>query len=222
MNVPKRWRKWTCGKKFNFLARVWEQCCNKWYMSDYRDVTPQQHPQFETAKEVFRYIINYLRHPVEKIKALPDWSWTVLLITLIVISMASGVLTGLVPPNFFRIMGGIVISPIVGVVTTFIGALFIYYYFQVYEKRTCSLRKIFTLILFANIPFFVFQIASELVPPITLVGFAFTALLLAVGLTDNFQMEKRRSIRLVTILFAIVFILWLWNRIDISRLERLG
>lgn len=191
-------------------------------MSDYRDVTPKQNPSFEMTKEVIRYIINYLRHPVEKIKTLPDWNWPLLMITLISVSIVSGVLTGLVPPNFFRIMGGIIISPIVGVVTTFIGSLFIYYYFQVFEKRTCSLRRIFTLILFANIPFFIFQVGSEILPPITLVGFAFTALLMAVGLTENFQMEKRRALRLVTILFAIVFIIWLWNRIDISRLERLG
>lgn len=191
-------------------------------MNDYRDVTPNNSPHLETTREVFNYIANYLRHPVEKIKHLPDWSWTVLLITVIVVSMVSGVITGLVPPNFFRVMGGIIISPLVGITTTFIGSLFIYYYFQVYEKRTCSLRKIFTLVLFANIPFFIFQVGSELIPPITLVGFAFTALLMAVGLTENFQMDKRRSIRLVTILFGIVFILWLWNRIDISRLERLG
>lgn len=191
-------------------------------MNDYRDVTPKNSPHLDTTREVFNYIVHYLRHPVEKIKHLPDWNWAVLLITLIVMSMASGVLTGLVPPNFFRVMGGIIISPLVGITTTFIGSLFIYYYFQVYEKRTCSLRKIFTLVLFANIPFFIFQVGSELIPPITLVGFAFTALLMAVGLTENFQMDKRRSTRLVTILFGIVFLLWLWNRIDISRLERLG
>ena len=191
-------------------------------MSDYRDVTPQNQQPSDIVRIVFNYIFNYLRNPVERIKTLPDWNWSTLLITLIVVSIISGVLTGLVPPNFFRLMGGIIISPIVGVTTTGLGALFIYYYFQVYEKRTCSFRKLFTLLLFANIPFFIFQVGSELIPPITLVGFAFTALLLAVGLTENFQMEKRRSIRLVTILLAIVFILWLWNRIDISRLERLG
>lgn len=191
-------------------------------MNDYRDVTPQNQQLFDMAKDVLLYIGNYLRHPIEKIKTLPDWNWPVLLITLVSLSMASGILTGLVPPNFFRLMGGIVISPIVGVVTTTLGALFIYYYFQVYEKRTCSLRKIFTLILFANIPFFIFQVGSELLPPITLVGFAFTAMLMAVGLTENFQMDKRRALRLVTILFAIVFIIWLWNRIDISRLDRAG
>ncbi|MGZ3774843.1 MAG: Yip1 family protein [Pseudobdellovibrionaceae bacterium] len=191
-------------------------------MNDYRDVTPKSPSSKETAKEILNYLLTYLRHPIEKIKTLPNWNWTILLLTTVVISMGSGVLSGLIPPNFFRIMGGLIISPVVGVVTTSIGSLFVYYYFQVFEKRTCSLRKIFTLILFANVPFFIFQILSELLPPITLAGFAFTALLLAVGLTENFQMEKRRALRLVTILFAIVFIIWLWNRINISHLDRLA
>lgn len=185
-------------------------------MSDYRDVTPN--PSSGTAKEIIKYIVNYLRHPLEKIRQLPDWNWTNLIIVQVLVSMVSGVLTGLVPPNFYRVMSGIIISPMIGIVTGFIGALFIYYYFQVFEHRTCSLRKIFTLILFANIPFFIFQVGSEVIPPISLVGFAFTALLMAVGLTENFQMEKRRSLRLVTVLFAIVFILWLWNRIDVARM----
>lgn len=187
-----------------------------------RDVTPQDQQPFEKIKKIAFYIFDYLRHPLEKIKSLPDWNWPTLLITLVSATIISGVLTGLVPPNFFRIMGGIIISPIVGVVATTLGALFIYYYFQVYEKRTCSFRKIFTLLVFANIPFFIFQVGSELIPPITLVGFAFTAILMAVGLTENFQMDKKHSLRLVSILLAIVFILWLWNRIDISRLDKLG
>lgn len=192
-------------------------------MSDYRDVTPKASSEFSQAiRKVFNYIADYLRHPIQKISHLPDWSWTTLLVTLIAISMASGILTGLVPPNFFRVIAGVIVSPFVGVVTTFIGALFFYYYFQVFEKRTCSLRQIFTLILFANIPFFIFQIGAELIPPITLVGFAFTALLLIVGLTDNFQMEKRRAIRLVAILFAVVFVIWLVNRIELARMDRLG
>ena len=186
-------------------------------MSDYRDVTPKPESAV-TAKEVFKFILNYLRHPIEKIRQLPDWNWTVLIVIQVLVSMASGVLAGLIPPNFYKIMGGLIVSPMVGVVTGFIGALFIYYYFQVFEHRTCSLRKIFTLIMLANIPFFVFQVGSEMIPPITLVGFAFTALLMAVGLTDNFQVDKKRALRLVVVLFSVVFILWLWNRIDIARM----
>ncbi|WP_413581204.1 Yip1 family protein [Bdellovibrio sp. HCB288] len=187
-------------------------------MSDYRDVTPNQSPHLQTAKEVFNYIIDYLRHPIQKIKNLPDWKWSSLLITLAVVSIISGVISGLIPPNIYRIGAGIIFAPFVALVMTWLGAVFIYYYFQVFEKRTCSLRLIFTLILFANIPFFIFQAGSELIPPLTLVGFAFTTLLMAVGLTENFQMEKRRSLRLVTILFAIVFFLWLYNRIEVARM----
>jgi len=188
-------------------------------MNDYRDVTPkpESSQSSQQVQEVLKYIFEYLKHPVQKIKSVPDWNWSTLIITLISISMISGVISGALPPSFFKIMGGLIISPLVAGVTAFLGSLFIYYYFQVFEQRTCSLKKIFTLILFANIPFFIFQVGSEIVPPITLVGFAFTSLLMAVGLTENFQMEKRQALRLVLILFAVVFVLWLWNRIEAGR-----
>ncbi len=189
-------------------------------MTDYRDVTPKPESEsFRNVKNVLRYLVNYLRHPLQNIANLPDWSWLVLILTLVGTSIISGVLTGFVPPNIYRVAAGFIISPIVALATTSVGALFIYYYFQVFEKRTCSLRKIFTLLIFANIPFFIFQIGSEIVPPISLVGFAFTAMLMAVGLTENFQMEKRRALRLTGILFAVVFLIWLVNRIDIARMD---
>lgn len=189
-------------------------------MTDYRDVTPKPDSEsFLKTKEVLNYIVHYLRHPIQNIARLPNWNWAILILTLAFMSVISGVLTGLVPPNIYRIMSGLIVSPIVGLATTSVGALFIYYYFQVFEKRTVSLRQIFTLLVFANIPFFIFQIGSELIPPITLVGFAFTAMLMAVGLTENFQMQKRRALRLMGVLFAVVFLIWLANRIDIARMD---
>ncbi len=184
-------------------------------MSDYRDVSPnQQDDSAKKIKTVFNYIIKYLRNPLTEIKTIPDWNWPTLLVTIITVSMVSGLLMGIIPPNFFRIISGLIISPIVAVVTAFVSSLFIYYYFQVFEKRTCSLKKIFTLVLFANIPFFIFQALSEMIPPISLVGFAFTSLITAVGLTENFNLEKRRSLRLVSILYAAVILIWIWNRVD--------
>lgn len=187
-------------------------------MNDYRDVTPGKSSAAEHLQSMLRYVFHYLRNPIEGIKSLPEWSWGSLVICMVGLSMASGVISGFIPPSFFRIVGGLVLSPVVGVASGMVGSLLIYYYFQVFEKRTCSLRKIFTLILFANIPFFVFQTISEIIPPITLLGFAFAAMLLAVGLTENFKMEKRRAVRLAAILFCVIFVLWLWNRIDLSRM----
>jgi hypothetical protein len=188
-------------------------------MSDYRDVTPGKASANDHLQAMLRAIIHYLRNPIEGIKSLPDWSWQSLVICMVALSMISGLISGFIPPSFFRIIGGLVLSPLVGLASGMVGSLLIYYYFQVFEKRTCSLRRIFTLILFANIPFFVFQTISELIPPITLLGFAFSAMLIAVGLTENFQMEKRRAIRLAGVLFGVIFLLWIWNRIDISRMS---
>lgn len=183
-------------------------------MSDYRDVTPPTDSSSITFKVVAQAVFKYLRNPLMEIKTLPDWNWPVLLVTLIGIAMGSGLLMGLIPPSFFRIISGLIVSPIVAVVTAFVSSLFIYYYFQVFEKRTCSLRKIFTLVIFANIPFFIFQSVAELVPPISLVGFAFTSLITAVGLTENFHLDKRRSLRLVTLLYGVVLLIWIWNKFD--------
>jgi hypothetical protein len=191
-------------------------------MNDYRDVTPKN-PQgsSQSIKDISSYILDYLKHPINKIKNLPDWPWSTLILAMVGFTMITGLLSGLVPPSFFRALGGLLVSPIVSLIMSVLGSLFVYYYFQVFEKRTVSFRKIFTLIFFANIPFFLFQIGSEYLPPISLVGFAFTAMLLAVGLNENFSMEKRRAIRLAIILFAVVFLIWLWNRIDVAHMDKL-
>ncbi|HWU44911.1 MAG TPA: hypothetical protein VN132_15770, partial [Bdellovibrio sp.] len=61
-------------------------------MNDYRDVTPkpESSQSSQQVQEVLKYIFEYLKHPVQKIKSVPDWNWSTLIITLISISMISG------------------------------------------------------------------------------------------------------------------------------------
>ncbi|MFZ4404500.1 MAG: Yip1 family protein [Pseudobdellovibrionaceae bacterium] len=191
-----------------------------------RDVTPPNAGNKNDSSkfrdpivELYHFVVNFLKHPIKNIAHLPmDWSWTRILGLLMAVSMLSGVLSGLIPPNFYRILGGLLVAPFMAFFLTSLMAVFIYYYFQIFEKRTLDFKQIYILILFADIPFFLFQVASEILPPITLVGFAFTALLLAVGLTENFQLEKQKSLRLIGGLFLVVFLIWLWNLIEVRRL----
>lgn len=99
-------------------------------------------------------------------------------------------------------------------------ATFLYYYFQVFERRTCSLRKLYTMVMLAAIPFYIFQTISDLIWIITPVGFAFMAFITVVGLVENFGMQKKRAIRLVATILVLTMLVWTWNRIDVSRLER--
>lgn len=184
-------------------------------MADMRDVTPQM-----PLRQTIHTILRFLRHPIREISNLPDWHWPWAILVCVGVSMISGVISGFIPPNPYRIAAGVILSPIVGLVLNTVMATFLYYYFQVFERRTVSLHKLFILVMFAGIPFYIFQTISDLIWIITPVGFAFTGLIMVVGLVENFAMEKRRAIRLVAIILGLTMIVWAWNRIDISRLER--
>jgi len=174
-----------------------------------RDVTDSGN----SVRGIFKYIVNFLKHPIRGIAHLPEWPWRTLIWVQILLSMASGVLASLTRPNIFGLLFGILVMPFMSMLMVSLLTAFLYYYFQVFEKKTVPAVKVFTLSVFTSIPFFIFQIASTLVPPITLIGFAFCAMLLAVGLSENFQIEKRKAIRLSIVLFAVVLLVWIGNQL---------
>lgn len=181
-----------------------------------KDVTPPSPNDveqfFKDLRNHFIVIFKYLKNPIVEIANLPDWKWPYLLILLYGISMVSGICAGLIPPNPLRILSGIFLFPIAALMMNSLTSLFIYYFFQVFKGTTQSFRKIFTLVFFANIPFYLFEIGSELIPPITLIGFAFTAFILIVGLVSHFSLEKKIAIKMVGGIYALILILWMLNR----------
>lgn len=182
-----------------------------------RDVSE---PSGSGIKSTAKYILHFLQHPIQEIAHLPNWSWKTLFWVQIVCATISGFIAGLTKPGFFSILAGIIVTPFIATMMVSVLTAFLYYYFQVFEKRTVPALRIFTLSVFASIPFFILQIGSSLLPPITLIGFAFSSMLIAVGLTENFQMDKRRAIRLSIALFAVVLVVWAANKISTYRLDR--
>lgn len=181
-----------------------------------RDVTDNKNG----ARNIANYILQFVKNPVREISQLPEWSWRTAIWVQIILSMISGVLAGLIKPNFFGVLFGIIMLPVISTVMVSLLTAFLYYYFQVFEQRTTPALRLFVLSVLSSIPFFIFQIASPWIPPITLVGFAFSSMLLAVGLGDNFQVEKKKAIRLAIVLFSIVLIVWIGNQINSYRMER--
>jgi hypothetical protein len=181
-----------------------------------RDVTGTT-PKRESTP---RYIFNFLKHPVVGIARLPDWSWARLFWTQFCCAAIAGLLAGVTKVNIFGVIGGLILTPMISTMMVCLLTALLYYYFQVFEKRTAPPLKLFTLGVFSSLPFFIFQILSGLVPPVTLIGFAFSSVLLSVGLTENFMIEKRRAMRLAAVLFGIVVLLWVGNKISLYRMDR--
>ena len=132
----------------------------------------------------------FLKQPVKEIRSAPDWSWQQILTV------------------------HVFIMPFLTAIMITISTLFFYYIFQIFGDRIIHFRKLLTVVLLANIPFFIFQIMSGLFPPITLFGLGFSALLLIVGLIDNFQLPRKFVIKLIAGIYVLFFIIYASSRIN--------
>lgn len=178
-----------------------------------RDITNSVPPE-NNLMEILKTIRHFLKNPLVGMTHLPDWSWKKIILLQLFLSMGSGVLAGLIPPNGYHILFGIFFFPVISLTSVTVFSFFFYYFFQVFEKRTVELRPLFTMIMFANIPFFIFQSMVQLLPPVALIGFAFSSLLLIVGLTENFGLSKKKSSRLVAMVSMLILILWIFNKLS--------
>lgn len=170
-------------------------------------------------QEFIRVFIRYIKNPVREIQHLPDWSWRDLIIFQIAFTAATGAASGLLRAQVLTVFYGALIVPIMTGLTIAVGSLFFYFYFQVFLGQTLSFRRITAIVFFANIPFFIFQMVSHWFPPISLVGLAFAGLILIVGFTENFKLDRKKVSRMVFGIYAIFLLLWVWSRFDAQEFE---
>jgi Yip1 domain len=178
-----------------------------------KEVNPDHQAKGIDYKAIIHFLINYVKHPVKYITEIPEWNLASLFFIQISISVISGVLAGLLKMNFYRIANGMILMPIVSTISSLLLTTLLYYYFQFFEEKTESFKKLFSLVIIASIPFYLFQIISEYFSPIALVGFAFTSALLVVGLNETFRLEKKRCYQLVGVLFTLVLLTWIANKV---------
>lgn len=186
-------------------------------MSDVQDANSSFTDQL---RQIFLYLKNFLKNPLQEISYLPNWPWIVVLYVQVGLSMISGAIAGLITFNNWKVLQGVFLFPIVSTIIGLVLSSFFYYYFQVFEKKTVSYLKLTTLVFISYAPFYIFYIPSDYFAVSSLFGMAFTGMLLVVGLHSNFGLEKRRAIRMVGILFLLVFILWGYEKIRNMRMDR--
>lgn len=177
-----------------------------------RDVTPPNENEIN-FKEVMQFLIEFVKHPVEKVKSLPDWNWQTLFVLHLILAVVSGMLAGILKFNFYRIAAGLFLMPVVSTVAALLMTMFLYYYLQFFENKNESFRRLFTMVVLCSVPFYLFQVLSEYVSFISVIGFAMTSLLGIVGLTENFRVPRRKAQIAVGVLFGMVFITWLTNNL---------
>lgn len=163
----------------------------------------------------FKYLWALIKNPVKEIQNLPEMSWKNLLIFQFCLSSLSVVISNLLAPFAISILH-ILLSVFMAMTATALASLFFYYFFLIIYNQQFHFIKIFTLVLFAHIPFAVFHLGAYFFPPSDLIGIAISGLLMIVGLVENFRVPRRLATRLMIGLYLIFVVYWVINLIYIS------
>jgi hypothetical protein len=155
------------------------------------------------------FVINFLKNPIQGMKAAPNLDWGQVLLLQGGLSLLSGVLAGLVTGNFLFVVWGFFIFPPLALIVSFLVSLSLHYLILFFFQKEFEIRQTFVLLVLANIPFLVLRILSRLFNTVDLVGFIIVGFLLVVGIVENYHLEKRKVIKLVFYFVLFVCVSWL-------------
>lgn len=147
--------------------------------------------------------------PIRAMRGLPPWKWSTLISLQVGIAIISGVLLGLISLSFINFLLGLIVLPISTLIASLIITFFLNYFFAFFSKTYLDIRRLFGVVVVAQIPFLILHILSVHVPPIDLIGFGITCLLLIVGLTEHFQLNRKSVTRLAISIYVLFSAIWI-------------
>lgn len=168
-------------------------------------------PQLEKLGHLIRYLAAFARNPIESIKNVPDWDWQALVVFYIVMAAVCGALRGLLSGHITQFFSGLIVTPVMSVISATLVTGMVYYTLVFFFDREPHPRRIFTLILLAAVPAMALSIISHWVPFITLVGLFLSGLLLVVGVSENFNVDRKRFGKIVAAVYLAYFLFWIYS-----------
>ena len=167
--------------------------------------------------QILHYLLEFAKNPLQRIRQIPEWSYVEIGLLTLILTIPSGVLSGLVSRRFSAVVTGLILSPIVFAIVALIATLLFRQTIQFVFQKTLPFRPLLALFVLSNIPLLLIRIAIPLLPPIEVLGYVFTAILLTVGLVENHHLPRQKTLKLVGAVFAIFFLAWIVNTVKVSR-----
>lgn len=171
--------------------------------------------------ELKNFLIPFIRHPMDKIQNIPYWDWSRIILLQVLITTTIGAVKGFATQSkiFSSVLGGFFSFPLLTLITMMISTLFVYYSFQIICSQTLSFRKLYLIVLLANIPFFLIQVIAVFLQPLILVGLAFSTVLIIMGITANFKIDKKIVIKIIGTLYLIYALIWTAGKLNSMRFD---
>lgn len=171
-------------------------------------LVPAATTHIDRFRELLRFLKGYVRDPIGTLRRPLPYGWLPLLSLQLGVAVISGVVSGLLGFNFIDFLLGLLIFPIISVLSSLLLAFFLFYYFSIFQETFLEVRRLYSIVVLASIPYFVLHIIAGFLPPIDLIGFGFTVLALIVGLSEQFGLDKKRVMQLLGGLYLIFLFAW--------------
>jgi hypothetical protein len=179
--------------------------------------SPQSHWNWTDIKgrtrEIIKFLPHFLKNPVEGIKRVPSWDWPTVILLEILFSAATGLLTGIVARHFLSVLAGLVLAPIMGLILSFIISGIVYYACLFIMRTEVEFRRVFVIVVLAKIPSQILGILTPLIKFITFGSIIVTALLLIVGISENFMLERKRVSQIIGTVAGFALLYWLYTMV---------
>lgn len=180
------------------------------------DNESNQHSNSSLA-DIFKYFKKYFTNPLFAIKNIPEWNWVIILVIQLCLSLVIGLCADFFSQSNLIIFKGVFIFPLSSFLTTFLGAGFFYFLFLIFFNIEANFLKLYTIVFLSHVPFLILRIVKFWIAPIELIGFAATTALLTVGFVENFQLPKKKMIKIFGVLYAVYFTMWMFQQIYQSK-----
>jgi hypothetical protein len=165
-------------------------------------------------RDIAAFLPLFLRSPVASIQRVPDWDFVNALLLLVLITIPSGILSGVISRNVMTILWGIFLLPITTVIFTVMITAGFYYLFIALFRVKVDPTKLFLTVVLSAVPFLALRILVPVLPPLAPLGVALSGLLLTVGIAENFRLPRQHVMKLMGACFAVFFVFWIFQMIQ--------
>ncbi len=164
-----------------------------------------------TLAQDIKSFLRFFYQPVETMRHLPFLNLPRLLAFHFGSLIAIGALSGIFPlgSNVLHFWLSVTLLPILGTLSWLILSVILRLAVPLAGGPAPDWQALITLTLFGQLPLFLSRILIPITGLVMIFGFAMSAGLLVVGLTENFKVPKNKSAVMIGCLYSVAFLLWL-------------
>ncbi|MEK7357582.1 MAG: hypothetical protein AAB250_14105 [Bdellovibrionota bacterium] len=162
----------------------------------------------QSLRDLPKLLGTFARDPVGTMRSPLTLSWPAITSLVLGSAIVSGVLVGVLSRSLLDFLIGLLLFPLTSLLITIVFTFFIYYFFSLFKSTFLEFTRLASIVSLAMVPYFFVHTFSSFAPPIDLIGFALTGLLLIVGLVEQFGLDRKVCVKLIGGLGAGFFIIW--------------